>query len=94
MIYSIVYRLSFLSGITCPALLPIQNGDLLPDICPISGNSFDSSCFYSCKSGYKLTGVGTKTCQANGEWDDKTTPSCNKGKCLIGNGMRSKLAEF
>nr|XP_058960534.1 sushi, von Willebrand factor type A, EGF and pentraxin domain-containing protein 1-like [Pocillopora verrucosa] len=64
--------------ITCPALPPIQNGDLLPDICPISGNSFGSSCVYSCKSGYKLTGVGTKTCQANGEWDDKTTPSCNK----------------
>ncbi|PFX17583.1 Signal peptide, CUB and EGF-like domain-containing protein 3 [Stylophora pistillata] len=64
--------------VTCPALPPIGNGELLPSICPISGNSFGSSCVYSCDSGYRLTGVGTKTCQANGQWDDQTTPSCNK----------------
>lgn len=70
----------FLPGVNCPALRPVQNGNLLPQICPISGNFFGSTCHYSCNSGYKLVGKAVRTCQANGQWDDETVATCDKGK--------------
>ena len=67
------------SGISCPALPPISNGDVYPAICEISGNVFDDSCHYRCDSGYTLNGQSSRKCQANGQWDVQAIPTCDKG---------------
>ena len=60
--------------------------------CPISDinecNNNNGGCNQLCRNSFGSyhceCSVGFKL--SSGEWDDKTTPSCNKGKCLIGNG--------
>lgn len=66
-------------GISCPALPPIANGTLTPSFCAIIGNYFGDSCHYTCNQGYQLNGNTTRTCQADGQWDDAAIPKCDKG---------------
>jgi len=64
--------------ISCPALPPIANGTLTPSFCAIIGNYFGDSCHYTCNQGYQLNGNTTRTCQADGQWDDAAIPKCDK----------------
>lgn len=38
--------------------------------------SVNSTVNYTCQAGYTLSGVDSITCQANGEWSNKTIPTC------------------
>lgn len=66
-------------GISCPPLPPIANGDVSPNYCTESGNVFNQDCLYSCHGGYRLNGQSRRKCQANGQWDVQTIPTCDRG---------------
>ena len=48
--------------------------------------SVNSTVYYTCQTGYTLRGVDSITCQANGEWSNKTTPTCIPSPPFICNG--------
>ncbi|XP_071853893.1 sushi, von Willebrand factor type A, EGF and pentraxin domain-containing protein 1-like isoform X2 [Apostichopus japonicus] len=65
------------TGVTCPALSAITDGTL--DACT---NSFDldSSCTYSCLTGFNLIGPTTRLCLPTGIWTGME-PSCQAITC-------------
>ena len=42
-----------------------------------SGTTFGQTASYSCNTGYKVMGDGTRTCQATGQWSG-TAPTCQR----------------
>ena len=57
--------------VDCSALPGIEGGTI-----SYSGNTtYDSMATYSCDTGYDLQGGATRTCQADGHWDE-SEPSC------------------
>ena len=66
-----------------PTCNPVNCGD--PDT-PTNGTrngtvfTFNSTVFYSCDTGYNLTGATSLTCLSNGSWDE-SVPSCDIVNC-------------
>jgi hypothetical protein len=56
--------------VDCGALLNPTNGTVA-----VSASTFGSTATYSCSTGYQLSGVATRTCQASGAWSG-SAPSC------------------
>ena len=42
----------------------------------VSSTLFTSQANYGCDEGYNLTGEGTRTCEADGEWLPANEPTC------------------
>jgi len=63
---------------SCPALVAPANGQITPSTCTSTGNVFEGKCYYSCDSGYDLSGVLSKTCLSSGQWDSQDEPTCQK----------------
>ena len=42
----------------------------------VSSTLFTSQANYGCDVGYNLTGEGTRTCEADGEWVPANEPTC------------------
>ena len=49
--------------ITCPALPPIENGEV-----EISANTVGGEAVYRCDLSLALNGASVRTCMENGEW--------------------------
>ncbi|PIK36489.1 putative CUB and sushi domain-containing protein 3-like [Apostichopus japonicus] len=64
-------------GVTCPALSAITDGTL--DACT-NGFDLDSSCTYSCLTGFNLIGPTTRLCLPTGIWTGME-PSCQAITC-------------
>jgi len=62
--------------VSCPKLSAPANGDVSPADCKTVGNVYNESCHYYCSTGYQISGVSTKTCQSNGQWDSQEEPTC------------------
>ena len=71
-------------AITCPVLLPPDNGRVTQ-----LGNTPGSLAIYSCDENYQLSGESQRTCESNGQWSG-VAPACQpKGEvtayaCLHG----------
>lgn len=50
----------------CPALFPPLHGYLT---CSSDGNNYGATCEYLCDGGYERTGVSSRVCQFNRNWD-------------------------
>lgn len=65
------------TGVACPTLAALPNGNLLPSSCVSTGGKYTDRCTYYCSSGYSLLGTGSRQCQADGTWDG-SAPTCKK----------------
>ncbi|KAL4232596.1 hypothetical protein ACF0H5_007286 [Mactra antiquata] len=70
----------------CGPVANISNGDISYS----TGTIYGSTVTYSCVDGYEVSGVGTRVCQATGDWSDNQ-PSCAILDCdeatAISNGV-------
>ena len=66
-----------LTVVNCGALTNPANGQ----VSYIAGTTFGQRATYSCNTGYKLVGSGTRTCQGAGSWSG-SAPTC-QGKLLL-----------
>jgi len=44
--------------------------------------SYEDTCNFTCKAGFKLTGSDTRTCQSNGHWNGTQT-MCKRSKFIM-----------
>lgn len=61
--------------VQCPALPAIANGNIYPSTCTTTGVSYTHLCTYSCKSGYQLSGLGSRQCLKDKTWSG-VAPTC------------------
>ena len=69
--------------ITCPALPPIENGEV-----EVSANTVGGEAVYRCDVDLSLTlnGTSIRTCMENGEWSGAEPVCVGKGvACVSGN---------
>nr|XP_018667440.1 sushi, von Willebrand factor type A, EGF and pentraxin domain-containing protein 1-like isoform X1 [Ciona intestinalis] len=62
--------------IMCPRLPALQNGNT---VCTL-GNSYLSSCRFSCHEGYTMVGSGSTTCNVDRTWGS-SLPDCQRKTC-------------
>ncbi|XP_022091528.1 sushi, von Willebrand factor type A, EGF and pentraxin domain-containing protein 1-like [Acanthaster planci] len=63
---------------TCPALLSKQRMRVRPASCEKKAQEYTSECYYECIEGFRLEGVGLKTCQADETWSNSSV----ENKCI------------
>ena len=86
---------------TSPACLPVEcpveTGVLSNGVVNSTANTFGNSVSYSCLDGYRLDGLGVRTCQADGTWDQQK-PVCQIVQCpeltLTNGAINTTLRSF
>lgn len=73
----VVNLLDFLrfTVIRCQSLQDPDSGHVSPSSCAVSPE-YGSTCYYSCKKGYRLNGEPIASCLSNGQWSKATNVSC------------------
>ncbi|XP_077865442.1 uncharacterized protein LOC102806860 [Saccoglossus kowalevskii] len=63
----------------CPAIVPPENGRLLPASCQNSQSPYQSQCVFTCDEGYRLSGPRITKCLFNKKWNSRDRePMCIK----------------
>ena len=69
------FSICVLTAVQCPALPAIANGNIYPSTCTTTGVSYTHLCTYSCRSGYQLSGLGSRQCLKDKTWSG-VAPTC------------------
>ena len=67
----------------CPSLDSPSNGMINCSLGDDEVPSYEDTCSFTCDTGYKLTGNGTRTCQSDGMWSGSIA-ICSRGKYVHG----------
>lgn len=57
--------------VSCSALKPLPNGDILPGKCMRGKSTYGEICNYTCKDGFQLSGPSQRMCVGFGTWSEE-----------------------
>jgi len=66
---------TFMISVTCPSLTNPNNGLMTCSLGDDGVPSYETTCSFTCNTGYELIGSNTKTCQSDGRWSG-SEPIC------------------
>ncbi|XP_036420118.1 L-selectin-like, partial [Colossoma macropomum] len=75
-------------AVQCSSISGNSSGWSLNCSHPISTNSYNSTCTFSCEEGFELRGSNTTQCDHTGQWTHKT-PTCSAVQCSSISGNSS-----